>query len=267
MNRPKFFWAIVLIVIGTLLLFDQLGLFFFRWHLVWPFILIALGLLTIWEVSRQRQGLVIEQASVPLDHAERASIHVHHGAGKLRLSAGAAEGNLLEGTFAGGLDYAATQQGSLLDVRLQPKVRNGSPVMFPVVWGTGYALDWDVRLSRDVDLALLLEVGANESHYDLSALRVTDLKLKTGASSTHMIMPASAGYTRAHIESGAASINITIPAGVGANIRVKGGLSGISVDTSRFPQFGEVYQSVDYATATNKLELDIESGLGSISIK
>ena len=76
-----------------------------------------------------------------------------------------------------------------------------------------------------------------------------------------------AGHTRVHIGAGAASVAIRVPSGVAGRIRVKGGLAGIAVDKGRFPRMGDVYQSTDYDTAPNKVDVDIETGVGSVDVR
>ena len=80
-------------------------------------------------------------------------------------------------------------------------------------------------------------------------------------------MPAR-GASILDLKAGAASINITIPAGVAGRIRVKEGLTSLNVDKDRFPQVdSRMYQSTDFDTATNRAEINIEAGLGAITIK
>jgi hypothetical protein len=54
---------------------------------------------------------------------------------------------------------------------------------------------------------------------------------------------------------------------VAARIRTGGGLTATSVDQSRFPRAGKVYQSPDYDTAQNRADIKIEMGAGSISVR
>jgi hypothetical protein len=44
-------------------------------------------------------------------------------------------------------------------------------------------------------------------------------------------------------------------------------LSEISVDQNRFPRTGNGYQSADYDTAANKVDILIETGVGSVKVK
>jgi hypothetical protein len=169
--------------------------------------------------------------------------------------------DLLEGDFGGGLDLDARRNGDMLDVALR------MPAQFsPVFWWPGSTLDWTFHLNREVPITLELEGGASESRVDLSDLQVKELSLKTGASSTNVTLPVNAGMTQARISSGAASVNIRIPDGVAARIRWRGGLSSIQVDQARFQRIGDAYQSPDYDTAANKVDLDVEMGVGSVTV-
>jgi len=167
---------------------------------------------------------------------------------------------LFSGTFTNGLDVKAQLEGD----RLTVKMRNTADFW---VWTPGDTLDWDVQLNRDIPLSLDIDSGASASVLDLTDLKVIDLDLDTGASSTELTLPASAGMTRADIDTGVSAVKVRIPQGVAARIRVQSGIAAINVDKNRFPsQGGGIYQSADYATAANKVDLDIESGVGAVDV-
>jgi hypothetical protein len=58
-----------------------------------------------------------------------------------------------------------------------------------------------------------------------------------------------------------------VPQGVAASIRARGGLASINIDSNRFPRSGDVNQSPDYETAANKVDMDIQTGVGSVDIR
>jgi len=256
------FWGFILVIIGLALLLDNLGLLgnIDIWNLLWPLFLIALGAWVLLGTIFRRAPQT-EHASIPLEGAQSARVRVQHGAGRLEVSAGSGMGVLAEGDFAGGLDFRSRREGNGLDVKMRPPEQ-----LFPFTWSTGSTLDWSFGLTREIPLSLEFETGANESRLNLRDLRVTELRLKTGASSTTIDLPANAGLTRTFIESGAASVNVSVPEGVAARIRAQGGLSSIQVDTNRFPQMGNIYQSPDYDAAANKIEMEIQMGVGSVKV-
>ena len=72
--------------------------------------------------------------------------------------------------------------------------------------------------------------------------------------------------TRVHVGSGAAAVKISVPQGVAATILVRSALAGIHVDTVRFPAGAGGYRSPDYEGSLNKVEILVETGVGSIDI-
>jgi hypothetical protein len=268
MRKSSLFWGGILIVIGALLLLNNLGVLDVNlWSLIWPLFLIALGLWILWGFVAGPRSVEAKEVAIPLEGAGRARVRIRHGAGRLHVSTGAGPGELVTGTFGGGLDYRMRRDGDMLDVEMRVPSDGFPPFFMPWNWGPGGALDWSFGLNSEIPLSLDLETGASDTRLDLTDLRVTDLRLKTGASATDLTLPANAGHTRVDIGAGVASVNIRVPSGVAARIRVKGGLAAITVDQNRFPRMGDTYQSTDYDTAPNKVDIDIETGVGSIDVR
>jgi hypothetical protein len=133
-------------------------------------------------------------------------------------------------------------------------------------WWPGESLDWDIRLNRDIPLSLKIDSGASASILDLSDLKVIDLDIDTGASSTELTLPANAGNTHVDIDTGASSLKVSIPSGVAASIRIKSGIASVKINP-RFPLLdGGLYQSTDYSTAANRVNMTIDAGVGSIEV-
>lgn len=264
MNRNNYFWAALLIFAGILLLLGNLGILEVNvWGLLWPIFLILAG---VWFLLGSRFGYPtakVEEVSISLKGTARARVRISHGAGRLRLDDSANEGELVSGSFGGGLRYQTHEDGNTLDVRMRPGV-HGSGF---ITWAPGLPLNWDFGLSQTIPLTLDLETGAGETILDLTNLQVLDFHLQTGASSSTVTMPARAGMTHAHIEAGAAAVTVHIPTGVAARIRTSSGLAAITVDQERFPRQGKVYLSSDYETAENKIDLEIETGVSSVSVR
>ena len=126
-------------------------------------------------------------------------------------------------------------------------------------------LHWQVGLTSEIPVSLELHTGANRSSIDLSALRLRRLDLHTGASETRVRLPGS-GTTEVRVEAGLASLNIEVPQGVAARIRSKMAIGSTNVDETRFPRAMDGWLSPDYDTATNRVEIDVAGGLGSIKV-
>jgi len=261
MRRNTFFWGSVFILAGFLFLLDNLGIIRIDvWSLIWPLVLIALGVWTLSGVLFRRPASS-EHINIPLEGASKANLQFQHGAGRLRIFSQSMLGDLIEGDFEGGAEVHSSHAGDQLDVKLNPPVPGFS---FP--W-SGRGFSWSVGINSDVSLSIDLETGANEAQVDLDGLKVSDLHLKSGASSTELTLPSNAGFTQVKVEAGAASVNIHIPSGVAARIKTSGGLSSFNVDTSRFPRSGDGYQSPDYESAVNKADIEVEMGVGSVTVR
>jgi len=66
--------------------------------------------------------------------------------------------------------------------------------------------------------------------------------------------------------SGAATVRIRVPDGVAARIRPSLGAATLNVRGARFPWQGGTYQSPDYDTAANRVDLDIDAGAATIDV-
>jgi hypothetical protein len=262
MRANTLFWGVVLVVIGGLFLLSNLGVLQINIGAIFfPTLLILFGLSILLNTAL-RGSMKSEHASVPLEGASEAHILLKHGAGRLRLFSGASAGNLLEGDFDGGLNMETRRSGQLLNVVMSIP----SQIFGPFSFGPGFSLDWSVGVARDVPLRLELETGANDAIIDLADLLVRDLRLSSGASSTEITMPSHAGFTQAKISTGAASVKVRIPADVAVRIVTTTGLGSVTVDTARFPAHMGGYESPDFATAQNKVDMNITTGVGSVEV-
>ena len=265
MRRSTLFWGSILIVIGLLVLLDNMNIININiWSLIWPLFLILLGVWILFGHLLGGKTYEVEHAQIPLDGSTDARIRVNHAAGRLHINGGTAPGYLVEGDFSGGVDVDTRRRGDQLEVSM--KLPSMTFPDIPWFWGGGN-LDWSFNISSETPISLNISMGAGESRIDLSSLKVSDVKLQTGASSTALILPEQAGFTSLRVEAGVASVLINIPSGVAARIRNQSGLTSLNVDKARFLRQGNVYQSGDYDTAQNKVDMDIRAGVGSIEIR
>ncbi len=128
-------------------------------------------------------------------------------------------------------------------------------------------LAWAVHLNPTVPMKLWVDTGASSSHLNLARLNVRQLDLHTGASSVEVTMPAHAGRTTARVESGVASVDIRVPEGVAARITGNVGMGTLKVDEARFPRHNGTYETPDFMAASDRIELDIQGGVGAVSVR
>ena len=203
-------------------------------------------------------GYPAQAFALALDGAADAEVRIAFGAGKL-LVGPAASGQLVDGTFDGGVDATPAGPG---------RVRLGMPHPASWNWGSGRPpFGWRVGLTAEVPLRLELETGASDNELDLSNLRVTDLRLRTGAAQSRVTLPA-AGVTRVNAEGGAAQIRFKVPVGVSARITSTMAIGTTDIDTTRFPRTADrtAWASPDFDANPNRVEITVRGGVGQVTI-
>lgn len=253
-------WPAIMIAVGALLFVDLAGLadvdaldLLLRW---WPAMLIVIGVLILIGAVWPRGRGVEERVSIPTGGVSSGEVTLKFGAGRLEVGRGV-PGTLVDGTFEGGVLRRDLGPGR---VELEADVTRVFPWM-------GDTLHWQVGLAPDLPLALRLEGGASRSILELADLQVTSLVVKTGASDTRIVLPASVAECDARIEAGAAQVSIEVPAGVAARIRSQMGLGSTNVDEGRFPRTADGWASPDYEGAANRAEIRIQGGVGSVRVR
>lgn len=261
------FWPLILILVG-------LDIIIGRYSLVGSLVIVVLwiGLLggAFWLTYAQGNGMlpapagVSDQVSQPLGEVKSATVDMTIGAARTNVSALSVDSSdLLKGTFshAQGARVVKTYNTFGSEARLALKEEGVNFVL-----GGPNVSNWDIGLYPQIPLALRINGGIGRATLDLSDLNITALSVDTGVGSIEVKTPKT-GVSTLRLNGGVGSAIVSIPPGVAARIRVSGGLGGLNVDTARFPKFGDTYQSADYAAAANKIDIEIDGGLGSISIR
>lgn len=261
MKRDNLFWGSVLILVGVLLFLQSQGIIGNVFRYFWPLALILVGswiiLNVYWPPAR---GATAETFTVPLGAAKSARFKFAHGVGQIEVGGNAPIGQALVGSSATGMNHSSRLEGDRLEVNVE-----AGPSFVPFL-GPSEGV-WRFQLTQEVPLTLIMEAGASSLNIDLKDVLATRVELKTGASSTNITMPAR-GVSLLDVEAGAASVNIRVPAASAGRIRVKEGVTAVNIDTNRFPRLdSNIYQSSNFDTAVDRAEINIGSGLGSISVK
>lgn len=260
MGLWRIWWPLAFTVVGIVLLLsttESIAIAPAELLAWWPVAVMALGLwFLLGALFAGNAGADTQQLALPLNGLAAAHVRLRFGGGELHVGE-ATPGMLVSGTFEGG-------------VRVRNRLRRGSIELRPYAdampfWG-GTPLHWNVGITSRIPVDLRLDTGASRSEIDLVALNVRQLELHTGASETNVRLPA-AGSTSLRAETGVAAVTIEVPAGVAARIRSRMTLGSTSVDESRFPRVFDGWQSADYETATNRVDMDLQGGLGSIRVR
>jgi hypothetical protein len=283
--------AIILIAIGIVLLLSNLGIL--DWSLwdalwrLWPLILIGIGLdlmlkrkrlgsliaglvvagvfiLVILVMHTHKAPLVTEVISQPLEGAKQARVVLDAGVARLNLSAAHSPGKLIEGTLRvskrAKLKVTYERKGDLGEFKLKHKSRGMGFLSF-----SRRSPKWDLKLTREVPVALEVDTGVGQSDLDLSGMQITGLDVDTGVGQTTVTLPAT-GNLRVDMDGGVGEVIIRIPETLAARIHAKSGIGSVDV-SGPFKKEGGDWISDNYATASDKVDLDISGGIGSIDIE
>ena len=259
MRRDNLFWGIALILVGMLLFLQTQGYISDVFPYLWPLALILFGSWIIlgvyWTPARSDE----ETFSFPLGAAKSARFKFSHGAGQIEITGGAPTGQALIGSSAIGMNKESNMDGDRLDVTVE-----AGPSFIPFI-GPSQGV-WRFQLTQEIPLTLVMDAGASSLNIDLQNVLASHVELNTGASSSNITVPAR-GASLLDIESGAASVNVRVPNGTAARIWVREGVNSVNVDSNRFPRLDSgFYQSAGYDTAVDRAEINIEAGLGSVTV-
>jgi cell wall-active antibiotic response 4TMS protein YvqF len=266
-------WPLILVLVGIELLLAH--------RVPWPalallgaVVLVCGAVVTNWNVGTSGSGpSTTRSVQTNLEGASQAAVTVRFGAGQLNV--GPIEepqpNELATMTYQGPAELAPVPRyqrvnGGVGQLEYQT---NGRPGTFPFSGGrSDNTARADLNFAPNVPItSFVVQTGATEAHLDLSTLRVSAIDMSIGAATAWVRLPEAAGSTTAHISGGASTITLEIPQGVAAQIQLRGGLSTLNIDQTRFPQVGDnQYRSPDYATAQNKVDITLETGVSTIQV-
>lgn len=295
-KRGSIIGPLILITIGVLFLLANFGYisgsFWLSLLQYWPLILILLGLEILLGRTWQGQILVLlvgllavggvvwllmnpalaplgvgmqtETVGEPREGVQSARLELNTGVGDLdvRPLAGA-DANWIEGTVSHPTSLRLRQVYQVTGGAAQLKLDTEGNVVF-----MGNSSErWNIHVAQGMPVTLKVDAGVGGSKLDLNALNVTDLDLNTGVGGTEVVLPSGAGTVNARIKGGIGGLTVLIPVGVPARIRSHSGIGGASINQARFPSVGQdVFESSDYASATNRIDLTVDAGIGGITI-
>ncbi len=133
-------------------------------------------------------------------------------------------------------------------------------------WGEG-EIRWEAKFTRNTPLTVDIKSAASNMELALGELEVAELRMDVDVGNYRVRMPSSAGTTRAYIKADVANIEVSIPDGVAVKLKADVNLSAFEVDESRFPRKGDYYMSLDFESAENRVELELDCDICRVQVK
>ncbi len=294
----RLFWPIILIGVGAILLFSNLGWIHGNpWTIVfqlWPVLLIALGLEILfggatgwravvsgllglalvggilWILVTQpvipglnfgSSNLQTTNVSQPLNGIESARANISFGAGTNKIDALSDSSNLIEGQLQtyNPPTFSVSTSGGRADIRLAP----GSTTVFIPPFSPEEK--WNVGLNPTVSYQLSLDMGVGQSNIDLTKLLVSGGEIDGGVGTTELSLPGR-GTFKLNINGGVGTIKIYVPSNLAVHAEVHGGLGSFNRLLRMQEVSHDVYETSGFSTAENAVTLIIDGGVGSISM-
>ncbi len=257
-------WPLILVIIGIDLLLAQRA----------PLAALALDVLTVglglallftqpnlpgffpFSISGREcpSGQGQSDVSIARASAQRLSLHLTGGAGTFHVSGGAAA--LVEAhSDAGDLTARSSASADRADVRITQCGPNFA------------ARSVYVRIANDVPTSFELTGGAGSFELDLRDVKLTDVRITNGASSTKLELPKPNGDVVIRITGGASSTTIDL-GGAEARVETTGGLTSLNSPGSSSGGVGRgVYETAGYASARDRYTITITGGVSSVTVR
>ncbi len=290
--RRPFFWPILLIGLGIVLLLSNLNIiesvnFLFLLQL-WPVLLISAGLQILFGRSNPWIGnllavLVVGTAiaflvfapslgfEIPamanlelettfheesLGDADEASIYLDTGSGFLDVIALPSGNNLIEAevTTDGKVNFDVSGNNDRKVVSLEIDDRNGINFDFGNLFDS-QRISTTVELSREIPLALEIDQSSGSSTLDLAGIQLTELETSNGSGSLTITLPA--GHYPTNLDTGSGSLKIDTEEGIVFDLEADVGSGRIVLDLSE-----EVSGYLDLSSGSGSITITIPESVG-----
>lgn len=195
---------------------------------------------------------------------------------KLKIGGGAAEFDLEESTsnlfeasthlqYRGGYTLTEDQQGNLKTIEFEQKGKKGKGMNFHFDSDKNFDNDVVIKLNKTPVWDIDMSVGAGEVDFDFSDYKVKSLKMNSGAADLDVKLGDKIDNVDVDINSGVTSVKISVPEGVGCQIKMDGALNAKDLDGFEKVRSG-LWQTPGYDNASKKINIDTDAGLSSIKV-
>lgn len=200
---------------------------------------------------------------VAVEKAEVVDLDINFAKGIFHLSEGANQ--LMEGKF----QY--TENFDPPKIKYRENGSKGSLSLSqgkPTNWFTWFAEEnneWKIRLQNDLPIHLNIETGVGINQFQLGDLNLQSLNLEAGVGDTELDLREDwQNSFDANIKVGVGEFRILLPEETGVRVKVDHGVGNVSA--VGLEKLGGYYQNSAYETATEKIDITIELGVGELEL-
>ncbi len=294
-RREGLVWSLVLLGLGVLLLLGNLGYLSIRalplLTRIWPILLVAIGIDIAFGKNRTgwmgilRAGLGILLVGLifwlavafPLavgtrtvdfeqsvDEAESASIEFNVIGGRVELSGGAVDDQLLAG------QAVLPRNSSLVPVYSKPvngesSLRLGVESGNYLMAGDQSAYSYDFKINSTLPIDLLTEMVVGDLLLDLSDTQVRRVETELSLGAQTLTIPCNDGLM-VEVEQALGSVTLNIPEGCDVTIRLDNALVNTTLPAG-WERAGDLVTNPDAEAGAGKVEIRIGVAVGAVGIQ
>jgi hypothetical protein len=205
-------------------------------------------------------GVRTESQAVNQDAATSANIQIEFPAGKLNIRSGTS--NLMDASFRYNVDDWQPQV-SYSESGTQGELVVSQPGDDKVPVGGGLINEWEIQLSENVPMDLVIRTGAGDSQLDLSELDMTSLTVETGAGVTTVNLDGSWQHdVNVTMRGGVGQLTVNLPAEMGVRVEMDTALVSVTANGLINEEYGYINRA--FGTAPHTLTLKLEAAVGSV---
>lgn len=284
---------LLLIFLGTALLLDSLGVWSLHWEdlwRLWPLLLVLAGLQMIFNrtawgglisllvIAAIIVGVIVlgpaagqarvteKAAAYPARGVTSAVVRVDLGIGALDISALEDSDQLFElRARYDGSQVLLTHDVQLEDGTARVRLDTTSQRTGWSPLGRKFESEWRLMLNPQVATQLDVNTGVSSTRLALERLDLTRLTVNAGVGDVRLTLP-DAGRYEVSVDGGVGTLTIDVPEEMEARLRINRGLGSLEV-APRFRLQGNYYVTEGYEGATHRAEVDVDGGVGSITIR
>ncbi len=238
--------------------------------------------------------VLTQNLAVPRTSETRAKVDIYTGTGNLAIDKVTGGEQVLT---SGKLEYMEGQEPPTPSMstnngqtNLTLRAEGGRQPGLRMPWSACNAeTNWQIHLNPTVSSDITAHSGGGNVKLDLAGMVVTRVCADSGGGNLEVALPQNAANLNAEVRtgggnvtvdvgngttgsnlvnatSGAGNVVVRLPSSMAARIHATSGMGKVIMD----PQFTridrETYQSADYDTAADKVEMTLHTGAGNVSV-
>ena len=257
-------WPLVLIAIGFDIFFARRSLWLSIIGVLLILVILAGSLWLFGYLTSKQNALTGQEVSQTLNGVTQAEIIIEPGVGNLNVDILTDSNDLIAGIISTGGAFHVEETYSRKNGAATYSLKTTGSAPYIPTYGGGTWI-WNLGLTPEIPLSLDSNLGAGSADLNLSGLEISDLKSVLGVGVMSITLPDEGNFT-AKIDGAVGKIDVLVPEGLEVRIRGELGLANLQVP-SAYVESGEMYTSPGYDGSDNLVELDIEMGIGVVTIQ